>query len=318
MTKRRIAVALALFLVVLGYSQGSNAFTVPNSQLVVNDPYYGMKFYCVVPFDMSDFHYLGHFPATALLFVASMNESKISNLTTHQIKSGCFFYGRDRRIGCFDKIKGFDKWAEKIKKWDEFEINANKERIISDLRDIYKKYYQEYITKYLAKEYVFVSGEDWTTGDPKSHYQKCKSPKMASISDPENFSFLCHQLFTVSRNSYNFERQELRMGNVFNFQRGYCFYDLYRSMANVPTKDVTLHINTADAKKIFGGSNTVKYARLMTVKIELGSFSDNSSVFMPRMRLTKATYQFINENRETIYEQDVPIAPARPTNVHRR
>ena len=222
-----------------------------------------------VPLDTNKFPLLTHFPATAFLFVYKMNENKISNMTTKELKSLCFggytidkFIPMEAWSSNLKYLKGFEDLYIELVKADEFGLAQNKQKYIDKLLEIYGNYYQEF---------------EILKGDTLYCGQMCRS-SIVEINEYEiknNDSYnrmLSKKLFfnsdgyRVTMQDYDFEKQIMKLefpyfvkmykgNNNWNWDRivsHYCTGELGDLISNHGFTD---YISSDIAKKMIQGKN---------------------------------------------------------------
>ncbi len=112
---------------------------------------YNYNFFLIIPDNLSEYEYLSHYPFTAFMFLNYYDEQKIADLTVKELKSrslagpdSCCADDGFYEVLAFDKIKGFEEFAEALKDYNEFDIAEKKNELLTNLIKIYNHYKDDY------------------------------------------------------------------------------------------------------------------------------------------------------------------------------
>ena len=288
----------------------------------------GYEYILLLPDNISDYEYMGHYPLTAFIFLKLYDEKKIEKIGVKQFMSGSL--GTDDAFNAggqyyhvlkFDKIKGFEGTAEKLKSLDEFGIVEQKFEIISKLKECYKNYKHEYETRYLKENYIFRKGLCDKVCAKEKKYNETINKCVPNIKS----------LFTyqeIDRGSYDFDNklivfdtlkpysaevngwEHFYMEKFKNKYRRKWYKDkkpqLYRK--TFPSK-IDFPMNIEKAKMLFADNDPVYCETIVTVKPEEGFFgysggqwlilASNFSIRNVRKNYFKGKYWSLEERRFT-------------------
>lgn len=253
---------------------------------------YNYKFSLIIPDNLSEYKYLSHYPFTAFMFLNFYDESKLANLTVKEINShslagpdSCCVGDGFFEVLTFDKIKGFEKFAEVLKDYNEFDIAEKKNELISNLIKVYGQYKEEY-DKYLQGfdgTYKFRKNDlrHATLIELKEYNEtvKINEPGPTSFHERlniENYDF-DEKLFKIdllhpisNRSSQGWEYHYVK---AFKRKYGKIEYRDKPFLYNIDfPEEIRIPMSLEDAKKIFPEDDRVICETILTVSPEKGAF----------------------------------------------
>lgn len=325
---RRLKIFVTVFFLVILFSFLSKAEAFQTNAHMIQ---YGtntspLEFLLVVPDDFSGYDYLSHYPWTAFLFVQDYDERKIDQLTVTQIKSGSLGRYSSYHVLSFSKIKGFEEMAELLKTADEFEIESKKDHIKAKLKECYRKYYNEFKTKYLNNYFTFVSyhHHDGTKAEMLPEYNP------PSIKDEKDFrghrmTKESHRYVDkISKRQYDFDRKLLTLyalGGVpeehhlnSSWKRAYVDRINNAKYNKRFPEQMQINVSIEDARKLFSGRN-LSCVTVLTVKPRQGIILFTQRPRIQQFNIHKITKIFYDESHS--YDNpnliiEIPSNPMKP------
>ena len=266
------------------------------------------SYFLLIPDNIQEYTYLGHYPLTAFIFLHHYDKNKISELTVKELKSRSLgnsysdttsnnFYD----VLMYDKLKGFEKIAENLTKMDEFQIYENKSNIIAELLKVYDNYRNEYLMylKGIEGTYIFRKNNLDTAHlkkleeyngpvyikepSPRSYYEMVDiedydlDRQVVSIETLSPISIIDSSVFAwetyykkIKYRHKNMESGELPIFNNTDF----------------PDK-IQIHLSIKDVNKLLAGKDKIYCETILTVKPYEGSFGyEGNAVFIKTSNFT--------------------------------
>ena len=253
---------------------------------------YNYNFFLIIPDNLLDYEYLGYYPFTAFMFLNYYDETKLAKLTVKELKSrslagpdSCCVDDGFYEVLTFEKIKGFEEFAQALISYNEFDIAEKKNEILSKLIKIYGQYKDEY-DRYLQ-------GFDGTYKFRKNELKHVTLIKLkeynetVKINEPNPTSFqermdiddydFDKKLFKIDllhpiskRSSQGWEYHYVK---EFKKKYGKMEYHNKPSLYNIDfPEEMRIPMSLKDAKKIFPEDDRVICETILTVTPEKGAF----------------------------------------------
>ena len=294
---------------------------------------YNYNFFLIIPDNLSEYEYLSHYPFTAFMFINYYDETKLANLTVKELKSrslagpdSCCVDDGFYEVLTFDRIKGFEEFAEALNNYNEFDIAENKNELLSNLIKIYGQYKDEY-DRYLQ-------GIDGTYKFRKNELKHVTLKKLkeynetVEINEPDPTSFqermdidyydFDEKLFKIDllhpiskRSSQGWEYHYVK---EFKKKYGKMEYHDKPFLYNIDfPEEMRIPMSLKDAKKIFPADDRVICETILTVTPEKGAIGYPGTSFFvmtSKFNIKKITKNYYKRKDWSNKEQkfiDVPV-----------
>ena len=258
------------------------------------------NYFLIIPDNILDYEYLGHYPFTAFMLLRHYDEEKISKLTVNELKTGslgssisCCAGSEYYDVLKFAKIKGLEKVAADLETLDEFGITERKNEILSTLLECFAKYKEDY-ERYLHGTngcYVIRKGKfRLFAGNQLKEYND--NVKTNERKNP--FAFYER----ININDYDFDKKLITLKILSPYSKissnGWEYHYIrrfinkyqnqkYRSNPTFYQKDFPIEIKVPmtidDAKKLFAEKDEVYSETILTVTPEQGYFGYPGAAF---------------------------------------
>jgi len=250
------------------------------------------SYFLLIPDNIQEYTYLGHYPLTAFIFLHYYDNSKIAKLTVKELKSrslGNFYSDFTNNnfydVLMYDKLKGFEKIAENLPKIDEFQLSEYKDEIIDELLNVYDNYRNEYLMylKGIEGTYIFRKGNldtpSWKRLEEYSGTVYMNEPSQRSyyeIIDIEDYD-LDSQVFSIKTLSpISIRGSKISAWEYYYKKMIGCRYKNF-----VFPDEIQMHLSIKDAEKVLTGKDKTYCETIVTVKPEDGSFGyEGNAVFI--------------------------------------
>jgi hypothetical protein len=217
----------------------------------------GKRFY-LVPFNMTDYSNMCFNPMSALSFILFSDEQKIKSLSIYDLQKGGMTARKYDPIIPFSKIKGCEELSKLIPTYDEFTLLEKKDEIISIILSSYNNLSEEYLNIYLRGE------------NGSGSYKFAQTDYTGNI------------YTEVFKNSYNFEKQQLKINLPFVKNQGdrniWEYMYTHSKFSNPHQKSSTTYIYVPldYAKLLFENDIRIFSETIYTVKPKYGYHGGDS------------------------------------------
>ena len=278
---------------------------------------YDYSFFMIIPDNIEEYPFLGHYPFTAFMFLNYYDKEKLANLTVKELKSrslagadSCCANDAFYDVLKFDKIKGFEDIAEELIHLDEFDIAARKKEILYKLTEIYGQYKDDF-NKYLQGfngTYRFRKGKlrlsSWNRLKEYNENVEINEPTAWSFYeqidvkdyDFDKKLFKIESLSPISRRSSN--GWEYHYTRYFKERYGHLKYRNHPTLYNIDfPQEIQIPLQLKDAEKIFRNGR-VFCETLLTVRPEEKAFGYSGNAFFvmtSNFKIIKINKNYYNE-----------------------
>ena len=269
--KKNFITVFSIFLIfyISSYSFAYEENYVNSTLIEIHDDGRGLTVSMIVPLDQKKYPLINKNPLLFFLFVSNWDEKKIDNIKMQNIKRGNLSaltgYTTYGIFLPFSKIEGFTMAAE-IANLDKFELLGKRGEIITNLKQCYSNYKEEY-NKYLYDIFIFTSCPKIKYWTKLKGYEEERFKEISVCNQTE--ASKCWD--TVRSKRYNIDTQTVEIP-IFGFWVEQNWENLYDINYNrkkygkgIP-EVINIPLPVDKAKELFSNSDKAYYQTFITAK----------------------------------------------------